>query len=106
MTKQLRVHKSLIKLYPFLRPSHKYRIIDNASEDLVNLISECCLNFDKLPESSAKASCLKRHKKCIQFLRSKKESLHKRKRVLKQKGGSFLSLLFSAVAPLVSKLFG
>lgn len=106
MTKHLRTHKSLIKLFPYLQTSHKHKIIQNADKDLINLISECCLNFDKLPKSTAKNKCLKKYKKIIQFLCSKKEKVYKRKNFLKQKGGSFLSLLFSAVAPLVSKLFG
>ena len=102
MSALLRKHKSLIKLYPHLKKDYQHKIIDTASKPFIDTVSECCLNFHRLPRNKSKS--LNKYKKLITFLSSKKNSLLSKKKILKQKGRGLLPLLFGLVGPLLKKL--
>ncbi len=79
-------------------------IAKQASKDLVNAFSEGALNVvkGKVPLSKKRYNSLKRYKKQLETLSSRRSSLKSRKAVL-QRGG-FLGLLASVLVPTIASL--
>ena len=107
MSSCVKNHFSLIKLWPNITKKHKDRIIHSISTnntDLLKAIIECCSNVYDIQSSKLKDKCIKKYNKFLQLLKSTKTSLKAKKKVLIQKGRGLLTLLFSAVAPVLAKL--
>lgn len=106
MTKNIR--KEIIDLFillPKLSKKSRNSILSENVLGIVNSICEVCLNLLKsnIPLTKSQKQKLSHFKQRIRLLARKKLSLKKRKYTL-QRGGSFLPLLLSIVAPFISKL--
>lgn len=106
MSKLLKKHLTLIKLFPHVKRARQKLIIDNADDELIRLISECCFNIERYVKSSdgKKIKCFKRYKKVREFFSKDKKDYKKKKQVLKQSGAGFLNALFAGVLPIITKL--
>ena len=91
----------LLKHINRLPDRDKKRYIKTSDKQLVDAISECCLNILNgcVPLSVAQKAKLKRNKNNLRKLSSKKLSL-KKKRTILQKGGFLSAILTPALALL------
>lgn len=110
MSKLIKKHISLIKLFPHLNKTRQKLIIQKADDDLIDVISECCSNIERYLETPRKnkrdkTNFLKKYKKVSNYFSKVRKSYKKKKQVLKQSGSGFLNALFTGVLPLITKLF-
>jgi hypothetical protein len=102
------VKKKLHCLHVLQTASPKLRkaILENADRDLVHAIAECCINFlyNKLNISNESVDKLRRRKNVIRSLAHSKTPISKKKKLLVQSGGGFLSLLLPAAISLIASL--
>lgn len=77
-------------------------LLKGANKDQVDSLCEATLNVVKknVPVTPAIKQALMKHKKIITKLALKKEPLHKRRKILIQKGG-FLPTVLATVLPLL-----
>ena len=106
MSECIKKHFTLIKLWPNITKTHKERILGSISKnsEFLKAIIECCVNLFEIGSSKLKDKCIKKYKKLLNLLRSSNTALNTKKNILKQKGRGLLTLLFSAVAPVLAKL--
>lgn len=80
------------------------QLLKQANKDQIDSISEVALNLLKknIPVNPQTKARLAKHKKDITYIASKGPRA-KRKKILVQRGGSFLPLVLSAVLPLILK---
>lgn len=99
-------HKDLLRVLHRARPSLRKAILKHADKTLVYSICELCDNTlsGNVPLSSSQKQKLKKHKTILKRLAKRGESWVAKKRALAQKGGSFLPLLLSVLAPTLGKL--
>lgn len=104
--KQQKTHKDLLRVLRDARPSLRKAILKHADKTLVYTICELCDNTlsGNVPLTSSQKHNLRKHKTILKQLAKRGESWLKKKKALTQKGGSFLPLLLSALAPTLGKL--
>lgn len=95
----------LAKLYPKLSRQMQRNITRNIDKDLLNCICEICLNIIKsnVTMSTLQKQKLSRYKNIVRSLSNRNKNFSAKKKII-QRGGSFLPLLFSIAAPMISKL--
>jgi len=106
MSARLRKHLEELKQLRASTPNKRKFILKNCSGGLVDCISECaynCLN-NALPLKPAQFKKLKRHRKVLRKLASKKISRAAKKRALNQKGGFLVPLLTAVLSVLAEYL--
>lgn len=84
-------------------PRLRHALIQHANKDLIRCICECALNLlhGNVTVSESEKSKLRKYKKILRKLVDKKENLGGKKKIINQKGGSFLPLL---LGPIVSAI--
>jgi hypothetical protein len=102
------VKKKLHCLHVLQSASPKLRkaILENADPELVRAIAECCINFlyNKLKVPNDSLRKLRQKRTVIRELAHPKTSIAKKKKLLVQSGGGFLSLLLPAAITLIGSL--
>lgn len=105
MTELVKKFLPVIKNYKKLSKEEKSKYLKNTS--FAKCVCEICLNLIKgvVPIKEAHKQKLRRHSNIIRKLtrKIKKKNFINKKKVI-QTGGAFLPLLFSIVAPILTKL--
>lgn len=99
-------HKDLLRVLQRARPSVRKAILKEADKALVYSICELCDNTlsGNVPLTPTQKQKLKKHKTVLKKLAKRGESWIKKKKALTQKGGAFLPLLLSVLAPAIGNL--
>lgn len=99
-------HKDLLRVLHRARPSVRKAILNDADKALVYSICELCDNTltGNVPLTPSQKHRLKKHKTVLKRLAKRGESWIKKKKTLSQKGGAFLPLLLSILAPTLGNL--
>lgn len=103
MSARIKRNAPLLKLLTKAKPGVVRGVIKDADKELIDSISECCLNVlsGRVRLTASQKAKLKKHKKIVRELAKRGVSARKRK-ALAQKGG-FLGALLK---PIVSALGG
>lgn len=105
-------HKDYLTLLSKAKKSKRRKLlIDLADCDEIRAISECIANVltGNVKLKSTHKKKFQKHKSVLRYLAGKRNSTHKKKQVLQQKGGflpQLLPLALSAVSSIVPALFG
>ena len=104
MAQRLRKNHDLLKLLVKCTPAQRKAILEVADEALITTICECVLNVLKgtVPVSKPAKKKLLPHKKSLIALAEKCTPLKKKKKLLVQHGGNFLSVLLPPVLRVLS----
>ena len=106
MAQRLRKNHDFLKLLDKSTPAQRKAILKVADDALVRTICECVLNVLKgavLVSKQAKKKLLP-HKKSLIALAEKRTPLDKKKKLLVQHGGNFLSVLLPPVLRVLSSI--
>ena len=105
---RLKKYQVLLSCFSSLPKEIQKTIIKNSDDKLTRLVCEICLNLEKnnIPVTGKKSKKVKQQFNIIRAFASKKKTLFKKKKYLRQKGGFILPLLASVVAPFLSKIVG
>lgn len=100
------LHKDLLRVLHRAPPSLRKAILREADKPLIYSICELCDNTlcGNVPLTPTQKQKLKKHKTILKSLAKRGESWLTKKKALTQKGGSFLPLLLSVLAPTLGKL--
>ena len=107
MTSLLEQHKAFITFLNTLDPKDSIKIISLASKPQINSISEIFANFLKLnlTQDPAVIRHLKPYKSAVRSVACKKNSIKKKKKILRSKrGGAILSFLIPLATSLIGSL--
>ena len=106
MAQRLRKNHDFFKLLAKCTPAQRKVILKVADDALVRTICECVLNVLKetVPVSKPAKRKLLAHKKSLIALAEKSTPLRKKKQVLVQHGGNFLSVLLPPVLRVLSSI--
>ena len=99
-------HKDLLRVLHRARPHLRKAILKHADKALVYSICELCDNTlcGNVPLTPTQKQSLKKHKTILKRLAKRGESWLTKRKALNQKGGSFLPLLLSVLAPTLGKI--
>ena len=99
-------HFGVLEYLKDLSSLEQKRFIQNASCELLKVISEICLNLLKgnitIPDSDLQR--LRKYKQQIVLLSKRKHSIKKRKVICNQKGGFLGSLISIALPAIISSI--
>lgn len=100
------LQKDLLRVLRHARAPLRQAILRKADKALIYAICELCENVlcGNVPLTPAQKSKLSKHKGILKRLVKRSESWTKKKEALTQKGGSFIPLLLSVLAPTIGKL--
>ena len=106
MAQRLRKNHDFLKLLAKCTPAQRKAILKEADEGLVQTICECVLNVRKetVPVSKPAKRKLLAHKKSLIALAEQSTPLNKKKKILVQQGGNFLSVLLPPVLRVLSSI--
>ena len=106
MAQRLRKNHDFLKLLVKCTPAQCKTILKDADDALVRTICECVLNVLKetVPVSKPAKRKLLAHKKSLIALAEKSTPLEKKKKILVQQGGNFLSVLLPPVLRVLSSI--
>ena len=106
MAQRLRKNHDFLKLLVKCTPAQRKAILKEADDSLVRTICECLFNVLKetVPVSKPAKRKLLKHKKALTTLAEKSNPLNKKKQILVQHGGNFLSVLLPRVLRVLSSL--
>ena len=106
MVQRLRKNHDSLKLLVKCTPAQRKAILNEADDALVKTIFECVLNELKetVPVSKPAKRKLLAHKKSLIALAEKSTPLNKKKKILVQQGGNFLSVLLPPVLQVLSSI--
>ena len=106
MTQRLRKNHDFLKLLLKFTSAQRKAILKAADDALVRTICECVFNVLKetVPVSKPAKKKLLKHKKALTALAEKSTPLNKKKQILVQHGGNFLSVLLPPVLRVLSSL--
>lgn len=82
------------------------KILQKIDIKCIKAICECCLNTlqGNVPLTKSQKKSLSRHKSTLRKLQDRKVSLVKKRKLIIQKGGGFLSVLIPAALSVISSL--
>lgn len=105
MSDRIRRHASSLKRLPRSSKKNREKILDEGGRELLDCISECCLNVIKgnVPLTERQFQLLRRRKKNLAAVARKKTS-QKEKRQIIQSGG-FLGVLLKPILGILGSLF-
>jgi len=110
MTQRFRKYSSMIKLFPTLDKPSRAAILKHMNKEFLNCICEICLNLlcGNIKVRKEYKKKLLRYKALIHKLAKKDNtsSNTKRRKLMYGRGFSLLPILFSAIAPVISRLVG
>ena len=106
MVQRPRKNDDFLKLLAKCTPAQRRAILKVADDALVTTICECILNVLKktVPVSKPAKRKLLVHKKSLVALAEKSTPLQKKKEILVQLGGNFLSVLLPPVLRVLSSI--
>ena len=106
MAQQLRKNHDFLKLLVKCTPTQRKAILKAANYALVSTICECVFNVLKgtVPVRRPAKKKLSAHKKSLIALAEKSTPLDKKKKLLVQHGGNFLSVLLPPVLRVLSSI--
>ena len=106
MAQRLRKNHDFLKLLTKCTPAQRKAILKTADDGLVKTICECVLNVLKetVPVSRPAKRKLLKHKKSLIALAEKSTPLNKKKKILVQHAGNFLSILLPPVLRVLSSI--
>ena len=106
MAQRLRKNHDFLKLLVKCTPAQRKAILKVADDALVRTICECVLNVLKgtVPVSKPAKKKLLVHKKPLIALAEKSTPLEKKKKLLVQHGGNFLSVLLPPVLRVLTSI--
>lgn len=106
MSARIRRNLPMLQTLACVKPAVSKSIVKVASPDVINALSECCLNILKghVHLSPAQKRQLCRYKQSLRSLAKKGTSVKRRKQIL-QKGG-FLGALLKPVLGVIGGLLG
>ena len=106
MAQRLRKNHDFLKLLVKYTPAQCKAILKAADDALVKTICECVFKVVKetVPISKPAKRKLLKHKKALTALAEKSTPLNKKKQILVQHGGNFLSVLLPPVLRVLSSL--
>ena len=106
MPKTSPLHKDLLKVLSKAKPSLRKAILKEADKALVYSICEICDNTltGNVPLKNNEVHKLRKHKKVLRELAQRGGSWTLKKMKILQRGGAFVPLLLSLLAPTVGKL--
>ena len=106
MAQRLRKNHDFLKLLVKCTPAQCKAILKVADDALVRTICECILNVLKetVPVSKPAKRKLLAHKKSLIALAEKSTPIEKKKKILVQHGGNFLSVLLPPVLRVLSSI--
>lgn len=105
MVRRILRNKKFLEYYLEADKKSRKHLLKGANKDQVDSLCEATLNIVKknIPVDSNTKAVLCKHKHIIQDLTIKKKPLHKRKRLLVQKGGAFLPIILGTILPLIAE---
>lgn len=106
-TPLIKKHGNMMLALSEATPQYRKKLIQNAPNDLINCVAECCHNVLKGNVHLSEAHKRQLHPKRQQLreLADKKVPIAKKKRILNQKGG-FLPILALSLAPVLNNSIG
>ena len=106
MVQRLRKNHNFLELLVKCTPAQRKAILKVADDALGRTICECTLNVLKetVPVSEPAKRKLLAHKKSLIALAKKSTLLEKKKKILVQHGGNFLSVLLPPVLRVLSSI--
>ena len=106
MAQRLRKNHDFLKLLVKCTPAQWKAILKVADDALVRTICECILNVLKetVPVSKPAKRKLLAHKKSLIALAEKSTPIERKKKILVQHGGNFLSVLLPPVLRVLSSI--
>ena len=107
MARRLRKNHDFLKLLVKCTPAQRKAILKAAEDALVRTICECYSTYllkETVPVSKPAKRKLLKHKKALTALAEKSTPLNKKKQILVQHGGNFLSVLLPPVLRVLSSL--
>lgn len=98
-------HLPIMKKFKKMKHRDKRKLI-NENDRFVQTVCEVCLNLLKgnVPVKKPQKQKLHRHRNIIRRLAQKVKNLKNKKKILQKGSGVFLPLLFSVIAPILTKL--
>ena len=99
--------KTLCELHQCAK-SKKHNIAKHFNDESLDLLTDVAYNIvnskpKKIPRR--RITALKTHKKALMYLANPKNSLeNKRRKIIKQEGSGFISMLMSVAIPLITSL--
>jgi hypothetical protein len=96
-----------VRILSLATPQTRKRLIKEGGKEVVNCVSECCVNILKgnVPLTSKQKSCLLKHKKRLRDLIKKKVSVGKKRKIIQSGGFPIAAILAPVAAFLGSLLF-
>jgi len=106
MSKNVKKHLPVLDFLSKASPKYRERLLKDADRNLLLAICEICYNVCRgnvkcSPKDINKLRRYKKHIECLALTRRTAKRLVKQKRIINQKGGSFLPLLLT---PIISSL--
>ena len=104
----LKKHVPQLKTLKRATPTQRKHILAQANTELVACICECCLNIlnGNVKITKVQRKKLSRHAKTLRTLANRGIPVNKKKKIIIQKGGSFLPALLVPILSLVASLLG
>jgi len=108
MSRQIRQYLPVLKQIARMRDSARRTYLKNCDRRLIDCISECAKNVLKnnVPLKESQYKRLRRQKKNVRALASKRTSLKRKRQIVQQRGGFLSTLLVPAITALGSILAG
>jgi hypothetical protein len=99
MSRRVKKNYHHLKVLSTSKPNQVKALLKVADDDLIKSVCECVYNVLKstVPVTLRKKQQLAKHKSPLLTLVNKQVPLSKKRKVLEQKGGNFLSLLLPPV---------
>jgi hypothetical protein len=98
-------HWDVLSVLSKAPPPMRKQLIQSASKDVMDTVSECCLNVLKgtIPLSKHQKKCLAKHRHVLRQMVQKKIPIRQKKKMLVQRGG-FLPMLGPMLGPLIGTM--
>ena len=107
--KNIKKHAGVFRWVKNAKPNKIKAFIKSADNKFIKAVCECSLNVlrGNVPISNKHKQSLKKHKKDLRQLASKKVSLKRKKKLLlKKRGYSIIAGLAKILLPIVGSIFG
>lgn len=106
MAPRVKTHRALLHVLQGAKPKLRKAILNESDRDLVYAICEICENLllGNIKLTEDQRSRLRRYRTELRRLAQRGEGWKTKKKILVQKGGSFLPLLLSVVSSVLPQL--